>query len=149
MKSQRFTLEDLQRKGFSVSGNAAVKQNKVRGAEKQVVDGKKYASKLELYFYNLLKSVKIPFEFQVEIELQPGFRVHGKKIQSIKIIPDFYLPGYDMIVDTKGFAMEISILKYKMLKYKFFMDGRKTTIELPRTKEECEALVNRLLKWKP
>ena len=146
--SARFTIEDLQRKGFAVTGDQAAKQNKVRGALKSEVNGIKFASKLELYFYNLLKAVKIEFEFQVEYELQPAFLFHGKKIQPIKIRPDFYLPDFDMIVDTKGFAMEKATLKYKMLKYKFHIEGKNTSIELPSTKEECEKLINQLINRK-
>jgi hypothetical protein len=149
--SRRFTLEDLQRKGFQVEGAKAsksVNENKIRNAQKNEIDGVKFASKLELFLYNLLKVTKIRFEFQVEYELQPGFRFHGSKIQPIKIIPDFYLPDHDMIIDTKGFQLADNKIKFKMLKNKLVSDGKNTTIELPRTKEECEALVNKLLSHK-
>lgn len=146
--NRRFTLEDLQRKGFSVAGDKAAKENKIRGAQKTEIDGVKFASKLELYLYNLLKIAKIRFDFQVVYELQPEFRFHGAKVQSIKVVPDFYLPDHDIIIDTKGFQLADNKIKFKMLKNKLVSDGKSTTIELPRTKEECEALVNKLLNKK-
>ncbi len=145
-KSERFTIELLQRKGFVVEGSKAVKQNKIANAQKVEIDGEKFASKLELYFYNLLKSVNIPFLFQVEYVLQDGFKFHGAAIRPIKIIVDFYLEEYDLIIDTKGWQLADSKIKYKMLKRKLFKEGKQTEIEMPKNKEECEALINRLLK---
>lgn len=149
MSSRRFTLEDLQRKGYQVEGNQAAKGNKkVIGATKQEVGGKQFASKLELYFYNLLTAVKIPFLFQVTYELQPGFRFHGTAIRPIKIIVDFYLPEQDILIDTKGFQLADNKIKFKMLKNKLVLEGKNTRIELPATKQECEALINELLSTK-
>lgn len=146
--SRRFTLEDLQRKGFAVEGDKAMKQNKIRGATKTEQDGKKFASKLELYFFNLLKAFKIPFLFQVTIVLQEGFVFQGKKIQPIKMIVDFELPDHGLIVDTKGFQLADNKLKFKMLKNKLVSEGKSTNVELPRTKEECDNLINRLIEHK-
>lgn len=156
MTSRRFTLEDLQRKGFQVSGNQASKwdpekpkaNRKVIGAEKQELNGIKFSSKLELYFYNLLTAVKIPFLFQVEYELQPKFSFQGVTIRDIKIIVDFYIENHDILIDTKGWQLADNKIKHKLLKYKLISEGKKTTIELPSTKEECEALIYRLLKMK-
>lgn len=121
---------------------------KIKNATKVEVDGEKFASKLELYCYNMLKAVKVRFDFQPEIVLQEKFKYEGKTIREIKIIPDFYLSDYDMIIDTKGFATDKSTLKYKMLKYKLFQEGKSTVIELPRNREEVDALVNRLIYGK-
>lgn len=149
-KSERFTIELLQRKGFVVDGHKAVKQNKIANAQKVEIDGEKFASKLELYLFNLLKAVKIPFLFQVTYVLQEGFKFHGKAISPIKIIVDFYIEEFDLLIDTKGFQLADNKIKYKMLKKKLFEEGKATTIEMPRTKDECQALVNRLMqKRKP
>jgi hypothetical protein len=145
----RFTLEDLQRKGFKVEGLKAEKVkkvNKIAGAVKSEVNGVKFASKLELYLFNLLKSTRIDFEFQVVFVLQEGFKFHGSTIRPMKIIVDFYLPKFDLLVDSKGWQLADSKLKYKLLKRKLLDEGKATKIEMPRTQEECEALVNRLLK---
>lgn len=147
-KSQRFTIEDLQRKGYAVDGNFVAKENKIRGAVKQEVNGIKYASKLELYLYNLLTAVKIPFLFQVTYVLQEGFKFHGTTIRPIKMIVDFVLAEHDLIIDTKGFQLADNKIKFKMLKHKLFTEGKDTRIELPRTKEECDALINQLLNKK-
>lgn len=147
MTSRRFTLEDLQRKGFSVDGNRAAKGNKI-GAVAQKIDGIRYGSKLELYMYNLLSATKIPFEFQVDYELLPGFTYLSQKIQPIKIVVDFFLKEHDLIVDTKGMNLYHTKIKLKMLKHRFKCEGKSTRIELPSTKEECEALINKLLKLK-
>lgn len=49
-----------------------------------------------------------------------------------------------MAIDTKGMATQQGKLRIKMLKRLFADLGRTTTIELPRTKDECAALVARL-----
>lgn len=127
----------------------APKENKkIMGATKVEMDGIKFASKLELYFYNLLKSTKITFDFQVIYVLQDKFRFNGMAIREIKSIVDFYLPDYDMIVDTKGYQTPDSKIKFKMLKHKLYMEGKTTRIELPSTKKECEALINILISEK-
>jgi hypothetical protein len=142
----RFTLEDLQSKGFKVDGVKAEKVNKIAGAVKSEVNGVKFASKLELYLFNLLKAARIEFKFQVVFILQEGFKFHGTTIRPMKIIVDFYLPKFDLLVDSKGWQLADSKLKYKLLKRKLFDEGKATKIEMPRTKEECESLINRLLK---
>lgn len=142
--SRRFTVEDLRQKGFAVEGNKAEKANKIRGAAKQEVDGQKFDSKLELYFFNLLKALKIPFKFQVTYELQGGFKFHGTTIRPIKMIVDFYLPDHDLIVDTKGFQLADNKIKFKLLKHWLLSNGLATRIELPRNKEECDKLINEI-----
>lgn len=143
-----FTAEILQRKGFNVDALEPAKKNKIANAQKVNVDGEKFASKLELYMYNLLKALKIPFLFQYEIVLQEGFRYGGAAVRPIKIIVDFYLPEYDILIDTKGFQLADNKIKFKMLKFKFFLEDRHTKIFLPKNKQECEALVNRLFENK-
>lgn len=68
----------------------------------------------------------------------------GENVRAITYTLDFYLPDYDMAIDTKGMATQQGKLRIKMLKRLFADLGRTTTIELPRTKDECAALVARL-----
>lgn len=143
---RRFTQEDVD--ALRAKQKKTVNK-KVVGAVKSTVDGVEFASKLELYCYNLLKAVKIEFEFQKEIELQPNFVYNGRAIRAVNIIVDFYMPKYNLICDTKGFATAKSILQHKLLKYTFRSGSDQVTgpdIELPKTKEEVDKLVNRLLK---
>lgn len=148
MAKVKFTIEDLQRKGFNVVGDSAVKQEvnrKVINAKKQNVDGINFGSKLELYMYNLLKATKIPFLFQYEIVLMENFRYNGEAIRPIKIIVDFYLKDFDMLIDTKGHQTPDNKIKWKLLKEKLYKEGKKTIIELPSKQNECDALVNKIL----
>lgn len=81
----------------------------------------KFDSKLERSCYDLLKKLKIPFEFQVTYNLQLGFvNPSGKKIREINCIVDFVVPLGEkkLIIDTKGFPTETSKVKYKLLEYK-------------------------------
>lgn len=145
---KRFTQEDID--------NMRAKQKKtankrVIGAIKSTVNGIDFASKLELYAFNLFKAVKIDFEFQKVIELQPRFIYNGRVIRPITIIVDFFLPAYNIICDTKGFANDVSPVKYKLLKYTFGRGMDNVTgpeIEIPKTKEEVDKLVNKLLNMK-
>lgn len=121
---------------------------KIKNATKVEVDGEKFASKLELYCYNMLKAVGINFLFQPVIVLQEKFRYNDTAIREIKIIPDFELPEHDLIIDTKGFATSESKLKYKMLKHKLHLEGKSTVIELPKNRKEVDALVNKLIYGK-
>lgn len=87
-------------------------------AKAMVVDGVRFASKLEHYLYNLLKSYNIEFKFQYNITLQDRFIFNGEKIRPITMIIDFYIPidAIHYYVDTKGFFTQDAKIKYKMLK---------------------------------
>ena len=76
--------------------------------------------------------------------LQEPLNNNGENVRAITYPLDFYLPDYDMAIDTKGVATQQGRLRIKMLKRLFADLGRTTTIELPRTKDECAALVARL-----
>ena len=91
--------------------------------------------------HDLLKSHGIGFMFQKRYTLQEPFTYNGETIRAITYTLDFYLPDYDMAIDTKGVATQQGKLRIKMLKRLFADLGRTTTIELPRTKDECAALV--------
>jgi len=124
---------------------------KVMGAVKQEQGGIAFASKLELYAYNLFKATGIQFEFQKTIELQKMFKYNGETIRSIKSIVDFYLPKHNIIVDTKGFSTDVSKIKFKVLKYVLLSNPDLMgcpEIVLPKNKEEVESLVNRILHGK-
>lgn len=121
-----------------------VKQNKIRNATKIEVGGVKFDSRLEAYLYSQLIAHNILFEFQKAFELQPAFRYNGKAIRSINIIVDFYLLGYNTIIDSKGWQLADNKIKWKMLKN--FLAKCKTNEEiyLPKNRKEVDVLILKL-----
>ena len=118
---------------------------KVKNAVKSVVDGVSFDSRLEKTMYDLLAGAGIKFEFQKVFVLQDSFRYRGEAIRAIKCIVDFYLPDRDLIIDTKGYANDVSPIKYKMLK-RFLVDrGLSYNIIMPKNKRECKLTLNKLL----
>lgn len=124
---------------------------KVKNATKTIVDNITFHSKLESYFYGLLKGAGLTFEMQKEYELQPKFEYKGEKIRAIKSYVDFFLPTKNMIVDCKGYANDIAPMKFKMLKFCLHLEETHgfeipgLTIEMPATKKDCDMLLNKLL----
>lgn len=115
------------------------KRNKY-GAERVKRGDITFDSKLERGMHDLLVKFKIPFEFQKEIILQQPFtNSRGKKIRAIKMYIDFFIPheGKALAVDTKGYATDVSKLKYKILDY---MNGVDEIIWL-RNKKEVQDFV--------
>lgn len=84
--------------------------------------------------HDLLKSHGIGFLFQKRYTLQEPFTYNRENVRAITYTLDFYLPDYDMAIDTKGVATQQGKIRIKMLKRLFADLGRTTTIELPRTK---------------
>lgn len=77
-----------------------------------------YPSVREAKLAKALTESGIPFESQVEIELQAAFSLEKEKIQDICLIADFVVDG-QFIVDVKGHIMPVFNIKWKMLKNKF------------------------------
>ena len=133
------------------------RNKKIMNAKKSTNDaGVHFDSLLEQHMYDLLQGAGIDFEFQKVYELQPKFKYNGKTARAVKMIVDFWVDSHNLIIDTKGFATAISTLKYKMLMNKFIIDrfgmyevyrGARPLpkIEMPRTKDECNLLLNRIL----
>lgn len=124
---------------------------KVRNATKSIVNGVKFDSNLEKYMHGLLTGAQIDFQFQKQYILQQKFRYGTEAIRAISLTVDFFLPRYNMIVDTKGYQTQQGAMRYKMLKWHLknnperIGDFNPPRIELPSTKKECELLLNRLL----
>lgn len=99
------------------------------GNTKIVVDGVKFDSKLEMYCYEVLSDLKLDFEFQKKIILIDGFRYNKKAIRPITLTVDFVVTHNDITyyIDIKGFATDVSKLKYKMLRYQL-KDNPKTDV---------------------
>lgn len=99
------------------------------GNKKLEVDGVKFDSKLEMYCYDLLTKLKFEFEFQKKIILIDGFRYNKKAIRPITLTVDFVVKHNDIdyYIDIKGFATDVSKIKYKMLRYQL-KDNPKTDV---------------------
>jgi hypothetical protein len=118
----------------------------VRQIKKQYKYGIKFDSKLELFFYELLKKEKLGFEFQVPYTLIPSFKYNKSSIRAMNLIVDFDFTkhGKNVIVDTKGYQRADNKLKWKWFKY--IMKDRQPLIFLPKSQKECLELVKILKK---
>jgi hypothetical protein len=99
------------------------------GNKKIEVNGVKFDSKLEMYCYDLLNKLNFEFEFQKKIILIDGFRYNKKAIRPITLTVDFVVKHNDIdyYIDIKGFATDVSKIKYKMLRYQL-KDNPKTDV---------------------
>jgi hypothetical protein len=99
------------------------------GNKKLEVNGVKFDSKLELVCYDLLNKLNFEFEFQKKIILIDGFRYNKKAIRPITLTVDFVVKHNDIdyYIDIKGFATDVSKIKYKMLRYQL-KDNPKTDV---------------------
>lgn len=99
------------------------------GNKKLEIDGVKFDSKLEAFCHDLLNKLKFDFEFQKKIILIDGFRYNKKAIRPITLTVDFVVKHNDIdyYIDIKGFATDVSKIKYKMLRYQL-KDNPKTDV---------------------
>lgn len=112
--------------------------------KKHYKDGLKFDSRLELFFYNLLKKEKIEFNFQHKYILFPSFKYDGKSIRPMTLTVDFDFTsfGKNIIVDTKGFQRNDNILKWKIFKYNMATKlNMQPTIYFPKNQAECLKVV--------
>lgn len=117
------------------------------GNNKVNVNGIKFDSELESYCHKMLTILKISFEFQKQIVLIDKFRYGKESIRAITAIVDFVLNhnGREIYLDTKGFATEVSKIKYKMLKYQL-KDKQNTEVVWLHSKKEVMSYLNNLKK---
>jgi len=99
-------------------------------------DGILFDSKLENYFYNLLKENNIDFELKPKFEILPSFTYRHETILGMKCTPDYFLPKYNLIIDVKGFGNELVPVRYKLLKYKLQSEGKNYQIEMPSSQKD-------------
>ncbi len=94
---------------------------------KITVDGILFDSKHEALYYELLKEKKaqgliLNFELQPKYLLQPPFKYNGKTIRAIHYIADFliyHLDGTEEVIDIKGMAVPVALMKRKMMQYRY------------------------------
>ena len=139
---------------MKVSSTASLTKDKMSKGRLNYYNTKKikahgitFDSKLELYFYDLLLSDNIEFEFQVVEVLQNGFRnCEGKAIRKITAIVDFIIKDGDniWIIDTKGWKTEVAKIKYKMLQYNKFFNNIEYKLRMPKNQKECLSLLEEI-----
>lgn len=121
-------------------------QRRKYGNKKLVVDGVKFDSKLEHYCYGYLNLINADFDFQHKITLIDKFRFNDKGVRATTLTVDFVVRKGEKTyyVDTKGFATEVSKLKYKMLRHKLKEEENVDVIWL-KNKKEVNAFINSLI----
>jgi Protein of unknown function (DUF1064) len=112
--------------------------------------GLKFDSRLELFFYELLKKEKIPFEFQITYQLLQPFKYDGKAVRAMTLTVDFDFTshGINAIVDTKGFQRNDNILKWKWFRYVVTNEyNMQPKLYFPKNQKECVEVVGNLKKF--
>lgn len=126
-------------------GHSSVNR-KIKNARKVTDEkGRTFDSKLEHYFASQLDKHNIPYEWQRKFVLQEKFRYRSEAVREMTLTIDFFLPTFDMLVDTKGFFNDTAPIKHKLLKRKLLTEGKPYEIRLPKNRKECDALVVELL----
>ena len=134
-------------------------------SKKVTYDGIQFASGLEKYMYQVLKSFKIHAVYEGETYvLQEDFifdidsyerQANGKgkmvnrgqkKIQNIKYTPDFVSDSF--IIECKGRANESFPLRWKMFKKHVKTNLPHVTLYKPQNQKECDQVVGLIIKNK-
>jgi len=124
-----------------------VVNKKVRNATKCVFNDIKFDSRLELYFYKLCFEKGIKIEREPKFILQSRFEYQGEKIREITMLPDFFLPDFNIIVEVKGgMVNDVFPIKRKMLLHHLHLVGKKEQYIMLRNQKEMTLFVEELLK---
>ena len=134
-------------------------------AKKVSFDGIQFASGLEKYMYQVLKSFKIHAVYEGETYvLQEDFifdidsyerQGNGKgdminrgqkKIQNIKYTPDFVSDSF--IIECKGRANESFPIRWKMFKKHVKANLPHVTLYKPQNQKECDQVIGLIIKMK-
>ena len=134
-------------------------------AKKVSFDGIQFASGLEKYMYQVLKSFKIHAVYEgATFVLQEDFifdidsyerQANGKgdminrgqkKIQNIKYTPDFVSDSF--IIECKGRANERFPIRWKMFKKHVKTRLPHVTLYKPQNQKECDQVVGLIIKNK-
>ena len=118
----------------------------MRQIKKVTKYGLKFDSKLELFFYELLRSEGLQFDFQVCYEMVPSFKYNGKSIRPMTLTVDFDFTGHgkNIIVDTKGFWRNDNKLKWKY--FQWGMSDVQPKLFFPKSQKECKEVVELIKK---
>ncbi|MFA6917038.1 MAG: DUF1064 domain-containing protein [Parachlamydiales bacterium] len=117
---------------------------RVHNARKVInLAGDQFDSTLEMFMAGLLSKSGIVYERQKVFVLQDGFRepVTNDWIREIKWVVDFWIPSIGLIIDTKGWATEIFILKYKIFQYNRFKGLYKEVLQVKFAKNQNQCIL--------
>ena len=138
------------------------KGKKIVNANKCVVDGIRFASSLEVYMYQSLKTNDL-FELYEEetftlldelyfpnscYERQTNGKGSMedrsmKKVRGITYTPDF--TGKDFIIETKGRANDAFPLRWKLFKAKLIDTADNRTVYKPQSQKDCDEVIKLIL----
>jgi len=163
--SNRWTIQDLLNKGFSLDGEKASKEKPKKSKYGNQKQSSGHDSKSEKDFANRLKINGIKFEEKQTFELASKFEYLGETILPIRIQPDFIIyKGEEIvaIVDTKHITAygpkkkdgtrkpikgtEEWRIKIKMLKRKLMDDGHEIPLFFPVNAKEKQETIDKLLE---
>lgn len=106
-------------------GSSAELREKVKGTIRKTVDGIEFRSTLEAHVYQLLWLWQLAgwigdLRIQPLFILQPRVRREGKAVRAITYKADFSFlrDGKRVVIDAKGYQMEVFKIKWKMLQAK-------------------------------
>lgn len=111
------------------------------GNKKCIIDGINFDSQLEGYAYSRFKALNIEFDLKPQYDTIDSFQYKGESIRKVSSFPDFYLPKYDIIVDTKGQANDVAPLKFKLLKYHLMSINLNPDIIWLKNRKEIDAFI--------
>jgi hypothetical protein len=105
------------------AGSSGELREKVKGTIRKTVDGIEFRSTLEANVYQLLRLWQLAgwisdLRIQPLFVLQQPMRRDGKAVRAITYKADFSFlrDGKRVVIDAKGFQMEVFKIKWKMLK---------------------------------
>jgi len=121
-------------------------QRRKYGNKKVIVNGVKFDSKLEHYFHGYLELIGVDFDFQHRITLVDKFRFNDKGVRAMTLIVDFVIRKGEKTyyVDTKGFATEVSKIKYKLLRNQLKEEENVDVVWL-KNKKEVNSFIKQLI----
>jgi len=142
------------------------KKKQITRSNKVEEDGIKFASKLELHMYRLLRKNKIPSEYEGKtFTVVDGFDFQAssfektaskkilqdrgnKKILPIKYTPDFIdkKKPYRFIIECKGNPNEAFPIRWKLFKKHLADTGQSPALFMPRNQKDCEEVICLLKK---
>lgn len=138
---------------------------KIKNAQKLVVDGKSFRSRLEVYCYQRLKEENIEFEYEsTKFCLLPDFKYNGisaesyskggkwlfgeksKDIRGITYKPDFLNLSEGWLIECKGYPTDSWPNKWKLFKYLLSTSGLTLDLYLPKNQGHIDLCIELIKK---
>jgi Protein of unknown function (DUF1064) len=136
---------------------------KIKNAQKLVVDGKAFRSKLEVYCYQKLKENNIEFEYEsTKFCLLPDFKYEGdsfesyskkgkwsigeknKNIRGITYKPDFLNLSDGWLIECKGYPNDSWSTKWKLFKHLLSTNNLTLDLYLPKNQGHIDLCIEQI-----